>query len=86
VFWGAVVELAGWICPLTPLENGLREAAGETSYRGDFVQHYLVALLYPEGLTRDLQLLFGALVIALNVLIYALLLLRMRDREAPPAV
>jgi uncharacterized protein DUF2784 len=86
VFWGAVVELAGWICPLTPLENGLRDAAGEARYAGDFVQHYLVALLYPEGLTRDLQLLFGLLVIAVNALLYGLVLFRMRGGDAPPAV
>ena len=86
VFWGAVVELTGWICPLTPLENGLREAAGETTYRGDFIQHYVVTLLYPARLTRDLQLLFGVLVIALNVLVYGWLILRMRGREQPPAL
>jgi hypothetical protein len=86
VFWGAVVELTGWICPLTPLENGLRDAAGKATYHGDFVHHYLVALLYPEGLTRNLQWLFGALVIVLNMLLYGLLLMRMRGRESPPAV
>jgi hypothetical protein len=85
VFWGAVVEFAGWICPLTPLENGLRGAAGEAPYAGDFVEHYLVALLYPQGLTRDLQLLFGLLVIAVNALFYALVLFRMRGGDAPPA-
>jgi hypothetical protein len=85
VFWGAVVEFTGWICPLTPLENSLRSAAAETAYTGDFIQHYIVALLYPEGLTRNLQLLFGFIVVAANVLIYALLLARMRTRE-PPAV
>ncbi len=86
VFWGALVELTGWICPLTPLEIGLREAAGKATYRGDFVQHYITALLYPEGLTRNVQLLFGVLVIAVNVLLYGLLMLRMRGRESPPAV
>lgn len=86
VFWGAIVELTGWICPLTPLENGLREAAGESTWHGDFIHHYLVALLYPEGLTRDMQLLFGVLVILLNVLLYGVLLMRMRGRESPPAV
>lgn len=85
VFWGAVVEFAGWICPLTPLENVLRSAAGEAAYRGDFVQHYLLALLYPEGLTRSTQLLLGLAVIAVNALFYALLLFRMRGRAAPPA-
>ena len=85
VFWGAVVEFAGWICPLTPLENHLRSAAGESAYTGDFVQHYLLALLYPEGLTRELQWLLGLSVIAINVFFYGLLLARMRHRDAPPA-
>ena len=56
------------------------------TYHGDFVHHYLLALLYPEGLTRELQWVFGALVIMLNVLLYGLLLMRMRGRESPPAV
>jgi hypothetical protein len=85
VFWGAVVEASGWICPLTPLENALRESAGETAYTGDFVQHYLVALLYPEGLSRSTQWVLGLSVIAINLFFYSLLLARMRHREAPPA-
>ena len=59
VAWGAWVSGAGWICPLTPLENRLRRAAGEAGYPGGFVEHYLVGLIYPEGLTRGLQLFFG---------------------------
>lgn len=57
--WGAVVEFTGWICPLTPLENWLREQGGEASYRSDFIAQYLLPVLYPEDLTRDLQLLLG---------------------------
>src|ERR1043165_3621879 len=78
VFWGAVVEFSGWICPLTPLENHLRTAAGESPYTGDFVQHYLMALLYPHDLSRSVQVGLGLLVIAINMLFYGLLLLRMR--------
>jgi hypothetical protein len=86
VFWAAVVELTGWICPLTPLENTLRRSSGKPAYAGDFVEHYLVALIYPEGLTRGTQMLFALLVIAVNALFYAVLLSRMRRRAAPPSV
>lgn len=65
--WGAAVEFAGWICPLTPLENWLRARAGEPAYHGDFVAHYLLPVLYPASLTREVQLGLGALVIAVNV-------------------
>jgi len=76
--WGALVELNGWICPLTPLEATLREAAGGTGYRGDFLQHYIVALLYPEGLTRTMQLGFGGLVVLINAAIYVAIVRRLR--------
>ena len=69
--WGAVVEITGWLCPLTPLENRLRERAGLDVYTGDFVGRYVVPVLYPEGLTRDVQLVLGVMVIALNAAIYA---------------
>jgi hypothetical protein len=78
VVWGALIELNGWICPLTPLEVALREAAGGTGYRGDFLQHYIVALLYPEGLTRTMQLGFGGLVLLINTAIYVVILRRPR--------
>ena len=68
--WGAVVEFTGWICPLTPLENWLREQGGETSYRSDFIAQYLLPMLYPEDLTRNLQLLLGSGVVALNAAVY----------------
>ncbi len=78
VAWGAYVEIAGRICPLTPLENWLRSQEGGAGYRGDFVAEYLVPLLYPTGLDRDGQLLLGGLVLLLNGGIYAWLLLRHR--------
>ncbi len=68
--WGAVVEFTGWICPLTPLENRLREQGGEASYRSDFIAEHLLPLLYPEELTRDLQLLLGTGVVVLNAAVY----------------
>ena len=63
VAWGAVVEFTGWICPLTPLENWLREQGGETTYAGDFIARYLQPILYPDALTPDIQVMLGALVL-----------------------
>jgi Protein of Unknown function (DUF2784) len=74
--WGAWVECAGWICPLTPLENQLRQAVGESGYAGGFIDHYLWPLLYPTGLTREVQWALGAGVLALNGAVYGLLLVR----------
>jgi hypothetical protein len=73
VIWGALVEFAGWICPLTPLEIALRRAAGEAGYAGGFIDHYVVALLYPEALTRETQLALGTLVALINVCVYIVL-------------
>lgn len=70
--WGATIEFTGWVCPLTPWENALRRAGGEAGYGGGFVEHYLLPLLYPAGLTREVQLGLGLLVIAVNLLAYAL--------------
>lgn len=71
--WGAAVEFSGWICPLTPLEVWLRLHAGESAYRGEFIEQYILPLLYLNGLTRSVQFMLGALVLAVNVLIYGLL-------------
>jgi len=71
VFWGIAIELSGWICPLTPFENWLRRKGGEANYQFDFVAHYLLPILYPQGLTRTSQILLGVLVLILNVAIYA---------------
>jgi hypothetical protein len=68
--WGAVVEFTGWICPLTPLENWLRAQAGQTGYRSDFVAYYLLPVLYPGDLTRDVQIMLGTAVLAINISVY----------------
>ncbi len=68
--WGAMIEITGWICPLTPLENRLRQAAGEAGYEGGFVEHYVLPTLYPAGLTREHQWVLAALVVIVNVAIY----------------
>lgn len=68
--WGALVEIMGWSCPLTPLENRFRELGGGTSYEGDFIAHYLLSIIYPENLTATTQLMLGVIVIAVNGVIY----------------
>jgi len=70
VAWGAFVEVTGRICPLTPLENRLRRAAGGARYEGDFVEHYLLPIVYPPGLTQEIQLTLGALLVVINGAIY----------------
>lgn len=77
--WAAFVEFSGRICPLTPLENRLRHAGGEAGYHGGFVEHYLVPLLYPAELTRELQWLLGGGLLLFNALAY-LLVWRRRTR------
>ena len=74
VLWAIYIEWSGAICPLTPLENTLRAAAGLEAYAGDFVAEYIFPVLYPDGLTRGAQLLIGAIVLALNLVVYAVLL------------
>lgn len=68
--WGCWIELTGRICPLTPLENYLRNRAGEVGYGGGFLQHYIVAVLYPPGLTREMQWGLAVVLVAINVLAY----------------
>jgi Protein of Unknown function (DUF2784) len=70
--WGAFIEFSGGICPLTPLENTLRVLGGGSAYSGDFVERYLLPLLYPAQLTPALQQVLGALVVGVNLLAYAL--------------
>ncbi len=88
VAWGAGIEFLGGICPLTPLENHWRRLAGEGGYPGGFVEHYVIALLYPAGLTRGVQLALGGLVLAVNTAVYFAVWrrgARRRDRfPAPP--
>lgn len=71
--WGVWIEISGGICPLTPLENRLREQAGGTVYSGGFVEHYILPVLYPAGLTRHTQFVLAGLVLAVNLAVYAVL-------------
>ena len=79
--WGVLVEYAGLVCPLTPLEITLRQRGGEAGYAGDFIAHYLTALLYPEGLSRGRQLLLGTIALMINVAVYSFVAARYRARH-----
>jgi hypothetical protein len=79
--WGVLIEYAGWICPLTPLENALRARAGESGYTGDFIEHYVLRALYPQGLTRTTQLVLGSLALGVNIAAYTLLIRQSRSRR-----
>lgn len=70
--WGALIEFTGGICPLTPLENLLRQAAGSQTYSSGFIEHYILPLIYPAGLTHDIQLFLGVGVVLVNALVYSL--------------
>lgn len=76
--WGVWIQWSGGLCPLTPLENALRLRAGQGGYDGGFIEHYLVPLVYPDGLTRELQWGLGALVLAVNMAVYAVVVRRHR--------
>lgn len=70
--WGIAIEWGGWVCPLTPLENWLRRRAGGEGFQGGFVEHYLLPVIYPSGLTREVQIALGLLVLAINLALYTL--------------
>lgn len=70
LIWGVFVELTGRICPLTILENTLRIKAGAAGYSESFVEHYLLGVIYPDGITREIQYFLGALVAVINLAIY----------------
>ena len=80
--WGAAVELFGWICPLTPLEQEYRTRAGQAGYAGGFIDHYLASAIYPAGLTATLQFVLGVLVLFLNGACYWVLRRRTRLTRA----
>jgi len=83
VVWGVVIELADWICPLTPLENFLRERGGEAGYAGGFIEHYVALFLYPENLTVKLRYLLGLGLVAVNLIIYGYVFLARRRKPLP---
>lgn len=76
--WGVFIELSGGICPLTPLENYLLRAGGASGYSGGFIEHHLVPIIYPVGLSPSIQVLLAALVVFVNALVYSLIWRRIR--------
>ncbi|HSG90110.1 MAG TPA: DUF2784 domain-containing protein [Pseudomonadales bacterium] len=84
VAWAVWIEISGGVCPLTPLENAWRLRAGEAGYEGGFVEHYLLAILYPEGLTAAAQIVLGLGVLVINLAFYGALCRRLwlRRRRA----
>jgi len=80
--WAVIVELAGWMCPLTPLEHWLRLKGGISVQKLGFVEQYLLPLLYPTPLTRGFQMILGAVVLGINLLMYAWVLRRSRSPTA----
>lgn len=83
VAWAVIVETAGWICPLTPLENLLRLRAGRESYPSDFIDHYIMPVLYPTFLTRETQIALGLSALLINIAIYAWIRRRTHLKIAP---
>ena len=81
--WAAYIELSAGICPLTPLENSLRQAAGESGYSSSFIEHYLVPLVYPPGLTSGAQLWLAVSLLLLNGLFYGYVVARRRALRVP---
>lgn len=81
--WATYIELSGGVCPLTPLENQLRDSAGLGNYSGDFVARYMFPVLYPDGLTREAQIVIGVLVFLVNVVLYVAVYRRRRGSSHP---
>ena len=82
--WGALIEFVGFICPLTPLENRLRMAAGADVYAGGFVDRYIMPVVYPEGLDRSMQLVLGTLIILINLAVYTLVVVKRKRGDGSP--
>jgi len=79
--WASLIMMVGWICPLTPLENSLRRSAGEAGYTDGFIDHYLMPIIYPAGLTREIQIWLGVGVVLINLLLYGFVFYRRYYRK-----
>ena len=83
VIWAVIVEFFGWVCPLTPLENWLRRRGGQAGYPSDFIAHYILPALYPEELSREVQICLGALVLLINLSVYTWIFRRKKTSRNP---
>jgi hypothetical protein len=79
--WGSLIVIQGWVCPLTPLENYLRMEGGSGEYSGGFIAHYITPIIYPEGLTRDVQVNLGLIALGINLAIYIVVIFRRRNKH-----
>lgn len=82
--YAVLIEFVGWPCPLTPLENWLRRAGGQTGYDTGFIEHYLVPVIYPAALGPRMQIVLGTLALGLNVAIYGWVIRRRRRGDGSP--
>jgi hypothetical protein len=80
VLWGALIEFAGWICPLTPLENWFRFKSGTGGYGVGFIEQYILPLIYPVNLTRGTQFILGIVVLVVNLVVYGSIVIRYRSK------
>ena len=78
--WGSMIVIVGWICPLTPIENMLRQAGGLKAYSNSFIEQYLIPVIYPQGLSREIFIVMGMVVIAINVIIYTILFIKRKKK------
>lgn len=81
VLWSSIVNLMGWTCPLTPLENALRKQAGQSGYAGGFIQHYVGRAVYPGGMPRRLERVAGISILVWNAVVYACILAWATSRD-----
>ncbi len=83
--WGFLVEAYGWYCPLTDLENALLRKAGQEGYTGGFIENHLLAIIYPDGLTREIQMALAVMVLLVNGGMYGWMLCRCWRKKHTPA-
>lgn len=85
VIWASVVNLASWTCPLTPIEQDFRRAAGQAGYTGGFIEHYIGPIVYPAGMPRNLELVAAVSVVVWNLIVYGWVVFAMRRKKQATA-
>lgn len=81
VLWGAAIEFRNGVCPLTPLEKFFRTRAGQATYEHGFIENYLLPIVYPAGMTRQVQLVLGFTALGVNLAIYGWIVWSRRKRS-----